>query len=417
MIANEKQGAMVRITQGSGAGQERVIASNDTTSLTITRAWDITPDSTSFFVVCEAGWRFGALSATSPVSFDVPNRTGATVQLSGRAANVVDIEAPYELSPLRRWTIGGAQGSELDSDVPPAPVFGLNVPGDGTVEVAGIGFTTLANTHTISAGTLALWYVNELDTTAQRSLAAAVAAGDTSITLASAGAASAGQIVQIESELCLVTAVNTGSTQYTVTRGYAGSTAAAHPAAAVLYELLRQVQILPFVQNFFGSPASGSYTYSSQLANVRIAAAELTMTNARGAGPVTRNCVTRNVNQGLRTLFGGQINFQVEGYLAVVDDITPPFVVDQAYSVRDVFATLTEAPSGGAVQMKLQVNGADYCFLTVANGATTSNTVNGLGLPPLPVNGILGLNVTSVPFDQANANNLPGRDLTVTVRL
>ena len=91
--------------------------------------------------------------------------------------------------------------------------------------------------------------------------------------------------------------------------------------------------------------------------------------------------------------------------------------MDQAYSIRDIFASLREPASGGPVQLKLRQNGADYCFLTINNGATRSNTVNGLGLPPLAAKAALSLDVTSVPFDQISANNLPGRDLTVTVRL
>lgn len=417
MMSNERRGAVVRITRGKGAGQERGVGSNDATSVTVTLPWTVVPDSTSYFVICESGWKFGALSATSPVSFDVPNRAGATVQLSGRAANVVDVEAPYELSPLRRWLIGGAVGSDLDTDVSPAPLFGLNAPGDGTVEVAGIGLATLTNTRTISAGTLTLWYWNELDSSAQKTLSAALTVADTTVTLAAAGGASVGQVVQIEAEMMLVTAVLSAGTQYVVTRAYAGTTAAVHVSAAVLYELTRQVQILPFVRDFFGSPASGSYRYSVQLQDARVAAAELYMTNSRGNSDTTRLAVTSNINQGMRTLAGGQITFQVEGYLAIVRDITPPYVVDQAYSVRDIFASLREPASGGPVQLKLRQNGSDYCFLTINSGATRSNTVNGLGLPPLGSKAALSLDVTSVPFDQINASNLPGRDLTVTVRL
>ncbi len=415
MIANERRGAVVRITRGKGAGQERVVGSNDSTSLTVALPWTVLPDATSYFVVCDSGWKFGALSASSPVTFDVPNRAGATVQLSGRSANVVDVEAPYELSPLRRWVIGGSVGSDLDSDVPPAPLYGLNTPGDGTVEVAGISFASLTNTRTISAGTLTLWYWNELDSSAQVTLAAAVAVGDTTIQLAAAGAAYVGQVIQIESEVMLVTALL--SSGYQVTRAYSGTTAAAHPSTALLYELARQVQILPFARDFFGSPASGSYGYSFTLPDVRIAASELYMTNTRGNSSTTRLAVTGNVNQGLRTLSGGQITFQVEGYLAVIADITPPYVVDQAYSIRDIFASLREPASGGPVQLKLRQNGADYCFLTINSGATRSNTVNGLSLPPLASKAALSLDVTTVPFDQISANNLPGRDLTVTVRL
>ena len=42
--------------------------------------------------------------------FRVPNRENAVVHISGRAANVHDRECSYELSPLTRWTIGGAAG-------------------------------------------------------------------------------------------------------------------------------------------------------------------------------------------------------------------------------------------------------------------------------------------------------------------
>lgn len=417
MISNEYAGATVRITQGTGANQERVVGSNTTTTLTVTQSWTVNPDSTSFFVVTESGFRFGATSTTSPVAFDVPNRAGATVEISGRAANVVDVEAPYALSPLRRWLIGGAAGNDLDADVPPAPSFALSAPGDGSIQLAGIGFSTLTDTVTISAGTLTLWYWSEVDSTVERTLASAVTSSATTVTLTAAGAAYAGQAIQIDSEIMLVTAILSSGTVYQVTRGYAGSSAVAHLVTATLYELSRQIQILPFPQDFFGSPASGSYNYSMQLPDVRVGAAELFMTNIRGNSPTTRIAVTSNTNHGLRTLYGGQITFQVEGFLAVINDITPPFIVDQPYSVRDVFANVGQAPHGGPIDLTVQVNGTDYCFLTIATDTTQSNTVLGNTLPALPEFASITLNVTSVPFNQTDPTNLPGRDLTVTIRL
>jgi len=59
-----------------------------------------------------------------PIEFDVPNRVGATIHLSGRSANVNDRECAYELSPLTRWRIGGSTTS-LDSDRPGPPVFAV----------------------------------------------------------------------------------------------------------------------------------------------------------------------------------------------------------------------------------------------------------------------------------------------------
>ena len=106
MIANEYSGATVRITEGTGTGQERVVGSNNATSLTVTQAWTVNPDSTSFFVVTESGFRFGATSASSPVAFDVPNRAGATVEISGLAANVVECRSSLRTltsPPLADW--------------------------------------------------------------------------------------------------------------------------------------------------------------------------------------------------------------------------------------------------------------------------------------------------------------------------
>ena len=62
---------------------------------------------------------------------------------------------------MTRWQIGGDSGG-VDTDTPPQPVFGLNLAGQGTIELVGIGFTDLTNTHTIMAGTLSLFSWNEL---------------------------------------------------------------------------------------------------------------------------------------------------------------------------------------------------------------------------------------------------------------
>jgi hypothetical protein len=117
---------------------------------------------------------------------------------------------------------------------------------------------------------------------------------------------------------------------------------------------------------------------------------------------------------GLRTLSGGQIALQVDGYLAVQTDATPPFVMDEAHVPRDIFATLRDAPSGGAVTLLVRQNSSAYSTLTIADGATVSNTVNGLGLLPFGAGAQIHLDVVNVP---GAANTLPGRDLTVTIRL
>src|SRR4029077_6682612 len=123
------------ITRGPGTGQERMIAANTATILTVSPAWSLEPEASSDFVVAENGWRFGALARSSPVKFSIPNRSGEVVHLCGRAANVNDEECSAELSTVTRWKIGGAGTS--DSDSPPEPYFGLGLgQRGGTVELS-----------------------------------------------------------------------------------------------------------------------------------------------------------------------------------------------------------------------------------------------------------------------------------------
>src|SRR5579871_3577679 len=99
MLPGDFNGATVRITAGTGAGQERTVASYTPTTITVTPNWGVAPDSTSQFLIAESTWQFGASSNASPVVFDIPNRDGMTIHVSGRAANALDLESDYELSP------------------------------------------------------------------------------------------------------------------------------------------------------------------------------------------------------------------------------------------------------------------------------------------------------------------------------
>ena len=162
MLADDFKGTVARIVSGTGRGQERSIVTNDATTLTITPPWTIPPDSTSQFVVAETTWKFGGLSTTSPAQILVPDQPGTTVEISGRSANVLNQESAAELNPFTRWQISGGNGGGVDTRVPPAPVFGLNPVGQGNLELLGISFTSFTNTRTIVAGTLALFFWNEL---------------------------------------------------------------------------------------------------------------------------------------------------------------------------------------------------------------------------------------------------------------
>jgi hypothetical protein len=411
MMPDNFQNALVRITRGTGAGQERAITANDATTITITPPWTVTPDTTSYFTIAESTWTFGAAVTVSPAHLQVPNRGGSHVEISGRSANALDQESPYALNPLTSWEIGG---SGTDSGIPPQPAFALSAGGQGTVQLVGVSFTTLVNTNSITAGSLTLFYWNELTSPSTVALASAAASTDTTLTLSAATTAQVNDLVQIESELVSVTAVGTGALTLTVQRGAHGSTAAAHAAGVLVYALERSAAVIPFVSGFFGSPASGSYTYSMFLPDIRIGAAEFFVTNAIGNSPVNLVSYASLTDGGIRTMAGGQINLQVEGYLGVETDAVPPYVMESAYAMRDISAVVLVAPSGGAVTVQARQGSTVFATLTIPAGQTVSNTVDGFGLAPLAVGAQIHLDVTSVP---GGTSALPGQDLTVTIRL
>jgi Putative phage tail protein len=413
MTANEFRRSAARITRGLGAGQERSIIGNDTTTVTVAPKWDIEPDSTSFFVIAEPSWRFGALTAAGPAVFEIPDRTDAIVEVSGRAASVHDQEGSPDLCPLTRHEIGGS-GLTGDTDVPPVPSFALYAAGEGAVELMGIAFADLTNTRTVTAGTLTLWYQDELSNPGQVALGAAVDDKSGVIHLAAAGEAAVGDVLLLEQEGLTVSEVSGDGLSYNVMRGSHNSSAVAHGAGANVVRLARNVQIVPFVRNFFGSPASGSYTHSMAMQDIRICAAEIFLTNVQGSGPVSSISFTNLLDGGLRTLSGGQYSIQVDGVVAIEAEAAPAIVADSSHSIHDVFAVAGSAPAGGPVQLRVKQGSDTLCQLTIADGSTASNVVSGVGLKPLQSGSLITLEVVSVP--QADGS-FPGRDLTVSIRL
>ena len=218
-------------------------------------------------------------------------------------------------------------------------------------------------------------------------------------------------MVQLEAEVVQVTAVLSNGLQYQVTRGVDTSTPAAHASGVTVYELSEKIVIVPFVEDFFGSPYSGDWSYPIPLADCRVVSAELFVTNSQGNSPTGSICLTQGVDYGLRTLSGGQFSFQVDAFLAIETGATPDIIVDTAHSVRDIYAIVGQAPSGGPVQLQINQNGTMYCTLTIADGSTVSNDIDGATLPPLQAGAQLSLDITMV------GPTNPGADLTVVTRL
>lgn len=409
MTPNAYRGAVARIMRGRGAGQEQTIASNTATTLTVAPAWPMEPDATSIFTVAESGWKFGAASKSGPAQFAVPNRSGETIHITGRAANVYDVECDPEISVVTRWQIGGSGTS--DTATPPPPFFGLG-PGkqSGTADLSGVSFADLTNTRSITAATLTLYYWDELQGRPATALQNALDATGTEVDLNQAGSAQAGSFLQIDREIIRVEERLNNGLGYRVTRGAHGSDAVAHTVPTAVYHLTSRTEIAPFPQNFFGSVYSGSWTYPVTLPDARIASAELFVTNQRGSSPARTVCFTDTTDKGLRTFSGGQYTIQVDGFLAVDQSAAPALIVDASHSVRDVFAVLGKA-ADAPVQLQVNVNDAPYCPLSFDSGISLAGSVNGNGLAPLAAGSKITLSVLSV------GHAYPGADLTVIIRL
>ena len=74
------------------------------------------------------------------------------------------------------------------------------------------------------------------------------------------------------------------------------------------------------------------------LPDVRVGAAEFFVTNVRGNGPVATAAFGATTDQGLRTLSGGQLSIQVDGYLAIQTDAAPPLVMEDVAMRRGIFS-------------------------------------------------------------------------------
>jgi hypothetical protein len=208
-----------------------------------------------------------------------------------------------------------------------------------------------------------------------------------------------------------VTGLNTDGSQ-AVIRGLHNTAAVAHTnVPTYAYTLSETVSIVPFIKNFFGSPASGDWAYTVALPNARLASVELFMTNALGAGAITANAYTGTIDNGLRTMAGGQYSFQISGYLAIQTWAAPAVIVDADRSVRDIYGIVGTAPTGAGITLQLNLNGAPYASVQFAAGQTVSTVFGGFGLPALRAGDHLTLDVDGV------GTLIPGSDLNLIMRL
>ncbi len=405
---NQYVGTRVRITKGTGAGQERTIAANDLHTVTADQPWSVVPDATSSFAIAETAWRFGARGPTSPISLTVPERMGSGLHICARAANVGADEAEFDLSPVTRWVLGQSGALPADSDVPSGADFGVAVSSarGGVLDLGAISFSSLVNTRSITSGTYKFHYYDEIEGAPATVLSSGVAIGATTITLPVS--VDPGKAVQIDGEV--IVAGNTSAGITTIQRGMYGTTAATHAAGSLVYQLDEKVAIVPFAKGFFGSPAAGDWKYSLELPNVRLASVELFMTNALGNGAISTLPFTSFVDKGLRSLGGGQYSFQIAGYLALQTGAVPSIVVDADRAVRDLFGLLGTAATGSGVTIQINRNFSPYATVQFDPGSNTSITTPGFGLHALKAGDILSMDVTGV------GTTNPGSDLSLVIR-
>ncbi len=409
-------GMVARIIEGTGRGQERSIATNDQTTLTITPAWSVLPDITSTFVIAEASWLFGAISATSPVQFEVPYDTGTVIQITGRGANVNNQEGTPELCPLTRCALGGGSSQ---AGVPGTPGFSLAVPGGGDLTIFQVGFEALTNITSVSTGTLQIFYWNELQPPSSCALASALDTASVMVAFAPGSTPNPGDVIQVDAELITIISWDSNTNQYNVDRAALGSTANTHASGAVVLILQSSFVIMPFATNFFENRASINYIHTVSVPDIRICGADFFVTNAFGDSESNQQCYTNQPDDGLRTLSGGQFSIQVSGYLATQQNAAPPLLIEASHGVRDIRATVTQPAVGYTISVDLLQSGTELCNLTIASGNTTSAIVDGLklDLPFLQGGGMLIANI-SLEVIQGFAGSIsPGRDLTITIRL
>ncbi len=333
-------GMVVRIIEGTGRGQERAIATNDSATLTVSPAWSTVPDATSTYVIAEASWRFAAVSGSSPAHFEVAYSVGTIVQISGRSANVNNQECDPELCPFTRYALGQ---SNSDIGIAEPPAYSLGVPGGGNLTISQVGFNDLTNTASVTSGTLQLFYWNELNSTSPYTLMAPMDSITTTVQLSQPGQATFGAIIQIGSELMSILSSDQNSSTYTVVRGAMESMAASHVTGDLVLHLSTTVAIVPFAEGFFENKASGNFLHTMSLPDVRLCASEFFVNNAFGNSQATQQCYTADPDGGLRTLSGGQFSIQVAGYLATQTDAAPPLMVEASHAVRDIRTTVSQA--------------------------------------------------------------------------
>jgi hypothetical protein len=169
-----------------------------------------------------------------------------------------------------------------DCDLPASPTFAAEVflLDPSQVELAGIAFSDSTNTDTVNRGVAGFYYCDPSSPTT--TLAAALDAADSSMTLVSAAGISAGSLVQIGYELVLCGAP-TGSV-VPITRAQMGTTAAPAGIGANIFSLACLVSA--FAVPAVDSAEFASWSLLQSLPGMRVAFVTMSVANIYGSSPI-----------------------------------------------------------------------------------------------------------------------------------
>lgn len=365
-------------------------------------------------------FRVTKLTLNKDMSIDVEGRvvTASMYDLVGHVgplpADVASVSVPGEL------TFSYPTDSAAPSE---APSFGVGKGRTGgSLEFSGFAFAdTATNTASVSSGVITMYYADELHPPAAGAkLSGAITAtanyliGTGELVPGWAGYTSGmSELIMIDGEILQATNPGLSLNGANLLRGQKGSTAAAHAAGAKIWLLKKKTVQVSFPPEFFGG-AGGWYDYAPvvNMPSIRLCAADLYVTNSVGNSPVKTIWLGSQVEGGLRSGSGSQIELIVEGVLGIEANAVA-VTVPNSVSLSQIFAVVDQAATGAGLACVVKVDGVAIGTLTAAAGFPTLAGIDWSALDGVVIAGgaQLSVDVTAV------GTTFPGKRLRVIVRL
>ena len=127
MVPDAEIGMIIRIIQGTGKGQRRIVVGNTQTEHTIDRKWDVMPDADSIYIVEAPDWIYTAESASPEVGqqnqdveirMRVSNLANTTVLVGGFQVDERGTETPEEIAVFREIFVWGQPQGVREIETP-----------------------------------------------------------------------------------------------------------------------------------------------------------------------------------------------------------------------------------------------------------------------------------------------------------